>query len=290
MGSSFTDFPRVTGKPVSEPVAFVRMGRSSPKKLTWKKRSYAKPTRSLSYRKTASSSRRVMTNSGMKSSVGSAPYQHKFIRLGEVTDLVSINSGGFIIQPTPVVTSPGVFFGVPTADPSGVANTYQVGGSCFWTLNDVPSVTDFTALFDQYRIDQVDIEISQVQNAASAGNPASQMATIYYCPDYDDADIPASASVLLQKQRCKKWTFRGDGKPLRISVQPRVSMPVYRDGVTNAYAPASQSTFIDAKNVDVQYYGMKFWIENMYGSAALLTGETHFKWNVKYHLSFKDPI
>lgn len=270
--------------------------RGNPKKWTPKTRTPFRSQRSTAYRKRPGT-RRVMTPSGSRPSIGSAPFSHKFTRYTALSDLVSAFSGGnpILDQTFDSSATTSCLYGFSgtsmTADSTGIGNSYQGGGAFQFQLSDLPNYTDYTTLFDSYKIDQVDMEISQVQNAASAGNPASQMCTIYYATDYDDATVPTQALTLIERQRCKKWTFRGDGTPLRISLQPRLLQPIYQDGVTNAYGTASQNTWVDQLNISAAYYGMKFWIENMYmNSSSGQRGETHFKIRVKYHISCKDPV
>lgn len=262
--------------------------KGSPKKWASKKKTWSRNPRSTAYRK-----KRVVTTNGLKSSIGSAPFKHKFTRWANLKDVVSYNAGGGTVGVKVTEDSGGgtapLALGAVGADPSGVANSYTFGGAFQFQLTDLPAYSDFQNLFDQYRIDQVDIEVSQVQNAASAGNPASQMMTIMYAPDFDDANVPTLASNLTERQRMKQWTFRGDGKPLRISVQPRVAVPLYRAGITSPYSVASQQTFIDMADSDVPHYGLKFWIQDAFSSTSVYTGETHLRFKMKYHISCKDP-
>lgn len=178
--------------------------------------------------------------------------------------------------------------GSPTADTTANATQYKLGGSMQWTIADVPSSSEFTTLFDRYEIEQVDVEVNCTQNSATVGI-VNSMPTITYVPDFDDATVPANPSTISQYQRAKTWTFRGDGKPLKFSVKPRVQVPVYRTGVTFAYQAGGPHTLVDLGNTDVPHYGLKFFLENLLSGTSPIQGETNITFKCKYHFKFLDP-
>lgn len=263
--------------------------RTSPKAYAsrWRARTAA-PRRKAPRR----SGPRAATTSGMRPGVSNAPYKHKFTRWGNTMDVVSYNalgasniqvnvdSGG---QTTPLTV------GSWSLDTSGVNLSNQFGGAFQFQLEDLPSYQDFTALFDQYRIDQVDIEVSNVHNSSTGTDAQQQMPTIIWAPDFDDAQVPTLASRLSERQRAKQWTFRGSGVPLKFSIKPRIAQPAYRDALTSPYV-VGPPAFLNASYTDVPHFGVKFWMQNCYASAVPGgKGETHFRIKCKYHLSFKDP-
>lgn len=236
----------------------------------------------------------TMTFAGVARAVRSAPNVHKFMRWGPALDFVSGTSGGvpvININPDSGGTSVSLAVGLPAADTSGVPSNYQVGAAMAFKVTDVPNYTDFTALFDQYRLDQVDIEISNLHNNADAGTAVTLMPSVTYCPDFDDGAVPSNSALLSQRQRTKQWTFRGNGQPLKFSVRPRTAAFVYKpSGTTIGYAVGTENTYVNVANNDVPYYGVKLWFSDMYISGTgSNVGETHLRVKCRYHFSMKDP-
>lgn len=267
--------------------------RNSPK--SWGRRSaaYTKGTRrTTKYRRRAYKPMAITAN-GMRPGLGPAPYKTRFTRYSATVDWVSTSSVGVPTIATPT-SSAGVTVpctvGSPAADFSGVPNLYGFGAAWQFKLTDVVNNSDFQALFDQYKIDQIDVEVSNLHNAADATTNVNVMPTLFYAPDYDDATVPTAMSQLSERQRAKQWTFRGDGQPLKFSIKPRVLSTVYREGLTSAYQTAPPA-FVDIDNSDVPYYGLKMWLSTAYITAGAPgpRGETHLRFNLKYHLSFRDP-
>lgn len=250
-------------------------------------------TRRYSKKTSYTRRRRAEAPSGLSPSVRPARATVRISRWGNTLDLVSFNNAG--LNDFKVVMDSGggqnpLSVGSKTADTSGVPNSYQLGGAFKFEILDVPSYQDFTALFDAYRLDQVDIEVSNVHNSSDSRDVVAQMPTIVYCPDWDDAAVPTLASDLSQRQRTKQWTFRGDGKPLKISVKPRASTLVDRDTAPYIAYSVARPTFIDMQYIDVGHFGLKFWLQDLYATAApTYTGETHLRFKCKYHFTLRDP-
>jgi hypothetical protein len=239
----------------------------------------------------------VMGFLGPRRSIAAPRNVTKFLRWTATQDLVTFDSGTYLglanNVDNPSVTIPlQVTGGAMSATTSGVANNYICGGAMQFRITDVPNYTDFTNLFDQYRIDQVDIEISNIFNTASVGNTlaGTVMPSIMYAPDFDDAVIPTTAASLMDRQRAKQWTFRGSGNPLRFSVKPRLANLTYRTGGTTVgYTVAPDSTWINQSFTDVPYYGCKIWFSDLFQQSSQPTGQTHLRVKMRYHISCKDP-
>jgi len=249
-------------------------------------------TRSYSWRK--GSARPAETLTGMKAGVSKASTVHRFTRWGPKLAVTNYDYGGGVTE-FQVLSDDG-----GTSIPLSVGNTtvdttapgtgqYKFGGAMEFKLTDVPSTSDFTNLFDRYEIEQVDIEINNVHNSSTGTNGNTAMPVITYVPDFDDSAIPANASVISQYQRAKTWTFRGDGKPLKISLKPRVQVPVYQSGMTSAYSAGAAGTKVDLAYSAVPHYGLKLWLENCYSGTTPVVGQTNLTFKVKYHLKFLDP-
>lgn len=80
------------------------------------------------------------------------------------------------------------------------------GVGAWFTLNDLLNATEFTGLFDQYRIDRVTIKLIPMVHmqvldgtAVAPVNPGM----IYHAVDYDDANNPTNAAYMQQYQNTK---------------------------------------------------------------------------------------
>jgi hypothetical protein len=196
-------------------------------------------------------------------------------------------------------TSSQFQIGSATGQP-GSAGGFQFGVGLQFKLSDVLKYVEFQNLFDHYSIDQVEIEVQYLKNSAivqpTSGSSTASMPSVMYAPDFDDGNAPASPTELAERQRAKGWTFRGDNKPLRIKLQPRVANLVYRDNAATAYTAYSsdlsrQGTAIDLTYVDVPHYGLKMWFSDVTSSAAAagVTGDSIFRFKFYYRLTLRDP-
>lgn len=267
------------------------MARRGPKSWTSKrtKPSYARPARSTAYRKRVGAAAAL---SGMKPGVPKASSVHRFTRWGPQLTLVSYDAGGgikaFQILNEDGATTTPISISSPFTDSTG-DEMRALGGSAQWRLSDLPGVTDFTNLFDHYTIEQVDVEVNDTHNHSSSDSNQQSMPTITYTPDFDDTTVPTAASTIAEYQRAKTHTFRGDGKPLKFSIKPRVAQPVYRQSVTSAYMAGPENTRINTTYNDVSHFGLKFWMNQLAAYNTPDTGATRITFKMKYHLKFADP-
>lgn len=189
--------------------------------------------------------------------------------------------------------SPEVCSIVPNALISGTGAPFQqytqFGGSVYFSAQDIMNYPDLARVYDQYRIKGVTLVIDWLSNTAQTGgavlDPAffgpgltavgsSYMPTITYVEDNDDAAPPLSLQVIQQYQRFKKFTFRGDGKSLRIKLAPRpcTTAPVDVTGTTvSSNVVASNKTLFDCSANTIPYYGLKFWVNNFINFAPTPT-------------------
>lgn len=134
------------------------------------------------------------------------------------------------------------------------------GAALKFQLSYVTNPTEFTSLFDRYKVVGVKLQFLPGMNSADAyslGAAAAPIPYLHYAQDWDDWSPPATESTILQKGTVK--TRRLD-RPFSIYIKPKVSQMVYHQGVTSAYASASP--WIDSGNSDVEYYGLKLWFRN----------------------------
>lgn len=145
-------------------------------------------------------------------------------------------------------------------------NTIGVGLAGSFSMNDLPSVGEYSTLFDSYRIRGIEVEVNYSFNTGWNSDNASStlaMPSVMWVEDNDDAVAPSTLSILQQYQSAKTYTFRGDNRPLRFTIRPHAATQVYRPGVVNAYSQMAADTWLDFTYPDVPHYGLKMFFSNV---------------------------
>lgn len=144
------------------------------------------------------------------------------------------------------------------ANPSNGAVYYSNTDSTAngFQLNQLPGYTEFTNLYDQYRIVGVDIRWTpSVTQAIAGATPDQQLPRLVTVADFNDGTVPTTLSNLTQYQ-----SFRADlfNKTLFRSVKPRTALAVYNNLTNNGYALQDGPTWVDTGSAGVQHYGIKW--------------------------------
>lgn len=155
----------------------------------------------------------------------------------------------------------------------------------------LPNYTEFTALFDRWRITNVRLKFhysSNVANGSAAPGTLTGVALplIQIANDYDDAVPPASNTELLQRQNTKYWTLDSTG-PKTHSVSPRILLAAENSGAFTSVA-VDRGSFIDCSTPNTDNVGVKLWCETQTSAATQL--QLGYIWvYATYDLEFKDP-
>jgi len=136
---------------------------------------------------------------------------------------------------------------------SGVGPTVS---SYAFTLTQLPNYTDFTTLFDQYRILQVEFRFI---NTYGDGEFPGQ---IYSAIDYDD-DNAVSITDILQYETLQITNL---SRPFYRVLQPKSADIVYNGNLTVAYGQSNQPKWIDVASPGVPHYGVKLSIPTITGA------------------------
>lgn len=121
----------------------------------------------------------------------------------------------------------------------------------------MPNYTELTALYDQYRIDYVDMQFIFSNNQSSVNTPATVLPIMYLCKDYDDTNS-ASVTDLQQYSTQQTWQLgnmtNGNGVH-HVKVKPNVDISLYQ-GLTTGYA-RGKPMLVDTGSPAVPHYGVK---------------------------------
>ena len=137
-------------------------------------------------------------------------------------------------------------------------NVAAVGVSYSFQLSDLPSFADFTALFDSYRIDEV--ELTMIPGWTQFDN--NTMALVLSVVDFDDATVSTDLSAFLQSENVQQHTPH---EPIRIKLKPKFATAAF-SGAFTSYS-VSQG-WVDCGSPSVQHYGIKLFLGALQGAAT----------------------
>lgn len=149
-------------------------------------------------------------------------------------------------------------------------------------ISSLQAATDFTELFDEYRINCVVVTFSPVateNQLEASSSTTTNTPRLCWAIDYSDAQFPATVDDIKEYENCRDTLFN---KQVQIKIFPKVQIAAYRSLTTTAYIPKGKQ-WINCAYPDCLHYGLKFAI---YGFAA----NQSFPYTVqaKYYLSFKN--
>jgi hypothetical protein len=151
------------------------------------------------------------------------------------------------------------------------ANTLDMTGteqplSFEFSLSSLYSYSEFTTLFDKYRLDKAVVYIQMINNPNSIIRTNLDPATaspwqnnnfypkMWYISDHDDSSTTTIAAI---KERVGvKCCVMKPNVVKRIVVKPACAVQLYRTATTTGYGP-KYGQFIDMAQADVPHYGLK---------------------------------
>lgn len=148
-------------------------------------------------------------------------------------------------------------------------------------LADLPNSSDFTNLFDQYRIVAVEC-IYVFSSHILAAN--SRYPRITFAVDYSDSTSPANEAEVLQYQNAEMFQFGQVRHTFKRVIRPRAAMAAF-EGAFTGYGMASPNQWFDTNDSSVQYYGTKEWMA--FYNTTTNTGSVINVYH-RYHLEFKN--
>lgn len=153
------------------------------------------------------------------------------------------------------------YLGTATASISAAGVATPIANAHQFSLSQLPGVSEFSNLFDQYKITGARIQYTP---AASEGiiqpgvnaSAALGYSRVHSVIDYDDASAPSSEDQLLEYGSHKSTApFATHSR----YIKPKVLHEIYRSAVATSYAPRA-STYLDMTNTDIPHYGIKVWV------------------------------
>jgi len=137
-----------------------------------------------------------------------------------------------------------------------ISTTIDLVGSVEIHLSDFPGPTDFTSLFDMYRIAQVTVKFTPSINA-SRGRLITAI-------DYDDASTAFVLNDL--EQYATLWEAEPDTYVIR-TFNPRIAVAAYASTVFTSFSN-QKASWIDSASPGVSHYGLKYVLPANPGATA----------------------
>jgi len=121
------------------------------------------------------------------------------------------------------------------------------------TLDQCPTYTDFTALFDQYKITHAQFKFIPHLNVApvAVGVQNAQVARLVTVIDQDDDTALTGLTQALQYSSMEENLL--DQERIR-NFKPRALVQTYRSSTTTGYAAPQDPIWVDAAQTDVPHY------------------------------------
>jgi len=161
-------------------------------------------------------------------------------------------------------------YNVGYANPS---TTVDTSGSITASLNLLNDYTEFTALFDSYRILRLDVDFIPV----SSVTPGAPLFTVI---DYDDATILGSLGAFLEYGDV--LAHSQSGRKHSRTLAPRAALSAY-NGTFTSFAHSMYKQWFDCASPGVQFYGLKYIIPALASNSPTLGA---YMINVRYTLQF----
>lgn len=150
-----------------------------------------------------------------------------------------------------------------------------------WTFNlhQVRNYTEFTNLFDQFRINKIILKFFLYSDPSAQTANTAVYPRMWYCPDYDD-DAPLTIDVLRERQKTRVAQLK-PGRPVKIRVTPASLAMMYGGVASTSYMPVFKR-WVDTNYGGTPHYGLKFAFED----GALQTWQVRVE--AVYSVSFKN--
>lgn len=211
---------------------------------------------------------------------------YQFVRVAPSSTLTltsTTNSSG-----TTVTLSNAGFLTITTAASQSTAYGGLFLGFC---LADVPSYTDFTALFERWKIQMIEFQLWPLNTfsaTAGAGGNGYLGVLVHSAIDYNDrSTVTASdngTNVLRQRP-----TYRCDqgvrSTPLTWRFRPRAAAATYGAGAFTNYS-SIPAPWCDSASPTTEHYGLKLMFEILNPTSSL--SYVNFKVGVRFHLAVTD--
>jgi len=137
-------------------------------------------------------------------------------------------------------------------------NPYGYGQT--FSLDQLVNNSEFTALFDFYRITHVQVKFFFEHDPGAQSAAAAFWPKLYTVIDHDDSNAMTTLNEAREHGRCQVRVLNPN-RPTIINIKPSCLTEVYRSAITTSYIPKYRQ-WIDMAAPNVPHYGLKFMVDN----------------------------
>lgn len=156
-------------------------------------------------------------------------------------------------------------------------------GTAAYTLNGTQNPSEFTALFDRYKIKAVKTEFVFQGPLASAVSVTTPHPTVYTLIDYNDATTPTSVQGILEYGKTRMHVLGPNRTSCSVYFRPKLlvgAIDASTGNLAGMYNPSSEP-WISTANTYAQHYGLKYAIQGLAENYDVNIFHT-------YYLAFRD--
>lgn len=155
---------------------------------------------------------------------------------------------------------------------------------------DVPSATEFQALFDYYKIHAVKMQMFFIKNTSDqAGGSTIGMPIMLIANDFDDVGETMTLALMNQRVGCRHVQFSSDNlNGINHYIKPKPTSVLVQSDVSTGIQTSSNSgvvfgtQWIDSAVSNILHNGIKIWYDNQGLTSATLLGNVTFVFDVCY--------
>lgn len=163
---------------------------------------------------------------------------------------------------------------------------WRFGGTSIYA-DAVPNSTEFTSLYDSWKLVSITHRIDYTVDATAGVGVAYVPPLLLYAPDYNDLG-DASISALLQYPQVRTHSFELNGySPLIFKMSPKPLATIGGSGVLSGYSEMKTAPQLRTSEFTTPHYGVKFALQNNGASVNAVVG--HFQHTVHLELEFTNP-
>lgn len=158
-------------------------------------------------------------------------------------------------------------------------------GALSFALNDLPNYTEYTNLYDFFRITGVKLRFRMTQDRASTASNQGQKPTLIVARDYNDTAAWSSITDAAQYPKFKYLLFSHDGNQMyqaSMFLRPAVLTNTYKTAVSSGYS-ANWKAKVSTVDYSCPFYGLKYAYERLFAGYSI---EVH----ATYYVKFWNPI
>lgn len=159
----------------------------------------------------------------------------------------------------------------------------NVSGSLYSSVA-IPNVSEFTNLYEQFRVPKIRLRFWLSQNYSNTGAVANPL--LHICNDFNSTGS-FTLNDLEQHQDMRTYQLM-PGKPIVWDVYPHMRIDVLQDsGITSSSAYNIKSGWVDTSSPNTQLLGTRIWLNMMGQTQAYAPPYQYVYMEFEYYFEFK---